>query len=195
MIKNLRILTIAVAAMIVIDTLLKPAILAWASIDRDSLLSAAGPRGTGIDFALIGWLILTMIVFSVWIYVAGRNLEAADLDLEYTAGSRIWWFAVPFANLVKPYQGMRELWNASHGAEHYDDTVPMVTLWWAAWLGGNLFTYFMSKVSGPEAGTGPLWIETVIDLAQAAVAIPMIVAIARAQRRTLSGDQLQDVFA
>ncbi len=195
MIKNLRILTIVVAAMVVIDALLKPIVLLWAGMDRDSPLSLAGPDGAGIDVALIGWIVLTMIVFSIWIVVAGKNLERAELDLEFTAASRVWWFAVPFACLIKPFQGMRELWNASHGADHYDENNGLVTVWWAIWLIGNLVSYFVNTVAGPEAGTGPLWIDGAVHIAQAAVAIPLIVGIARAQGRTLYGDNLEEVFA
>lgn len=195
MIKNLRILTVVVAAMVVIEALLKPLVLLWASVDRDSLLALAGADGSGIDYALIGFFILTVIVFSIWIYVAGKNLVAAELDLEFTPGSRIWWFAVPFANLVKPFQGMRELWNASHGAPHYDENNGLVTGWWAVWLGGNLVAYVIDKIAGPEAGTGPLWLDSGIGFLQAGFAIPLIFAIARAQGHTLHGGNLDEVFA
>jgi Domain of unknown function (DUF4328) len=195
MIKNLRILTVVVAAMVVIEALLKPTILIWASVDRDSLLALAGPHGTGIDVVLLGFFFLTVIMFAIWIYVAGKNLQAAELDLEYTPGSRIWWFAVPIANLFKPFLAMREMWNASHGAAHSDGNNGLVTGWWVVWIAGNLASYLISRLTGPEAGTNPLWIESAISIVQAGFAIPLILGIARAQGQDLHGGNLDDVFA
>lgn len=195
MIKNLRILTFVVAAMVVIEALLKPGLLLWLNVDHEGLLAFVGSDGSRIDSAMIGFFVLTAIVFSVWIYVAGKNLEATGLDLEFTPASRVWWFAVPVANLFKPFQGMRELRNASHGSPNYDENNGLVTGWWAVWLGGNFLTYVTDKMAGAEAGTGPLWIVSVLGIAQAGFAIPLIVAIARAQGQDLHGANLDEVFA
>ena len=197
MVKNLRILTAVVAMMVVIDALITPVVLAWASVDPEGLIAIAGPNGSAIDTVSIGFKVLTMIVFARWIYIAGENLVDAEFDLEFTPGSRIWWFAVPIACLFKPFQGMREMWNASHGAAHYDENNGLVTTWWCLWLVSNLGNYFINLLTRaePGSGLGLLWLMTVVDIALAVVAILMIRGIAQAQGRTLSGGQLEEVFA
>ena len=195
MVKNLRILTGVVAVMVVIDALITPLVLVWANLDPNGLIAIAGPNGSGIDAASLGFKLLTMIVFGRWIYVAGKNLQDAELDLEFTPGSRIWWFAVPVACLFKPFQGMREMWNASHGNAHYDENNGLVTTWWCLWLVGNLGSYIANLVSAGSPGLAPLWLMAGVDIALAAVAILMIRAIAQAQGRTLAGGHLEEVFA
>jgi hypothetical protein len=187
-------LTVVVAIMVVLDAAMIPAMLSWALVDPYAFSMFVRDQAR-LNLILYGVVAVTMILFSIWIYTAGRNLENADLDLEYTAGSRIWWFAVPFANLIKPFQAMRELWNASHGEEHYDENSAVVTLWWAAWLGAGFASYFLTSLATSGGGTGPLWVESGLLAVRAALAIAVIRGIAVAQGRTLTGDQLQEVFA
>ncbi len=119
------------------------------------------PVADQVDFAALVFRLLTFVAFGRWIYMAGRNLvEAGYQDLEFTPGSRIWWFAVPFANLVKPYQGMRELWNASHGEGDYTTGNGLVGAWWALWLLHGFIGGFLRLAGGPDAGTGPLWFQS-----------------------------------
>lgn len=194
MIKNLRILTVVVAFMVVIDALLIPALLVWRIVDIEGLARFASDKGR-IDIITYSVAILTIVLFSIWIYVAGKNLQDADLDLEFTPGSRIWWFAVPFANLVKPYQGMRELWNASHGVANYEENNTLVATWWAVWLGCGFMSYLLNAMASSDGSVGPLWVEGGLLLARGGIAIALIRGIAIAQGSTLSGERLQEVFA
>jgi hypothetical protein len=85
-------------------------------------------------------LILTMIVFAVWIVRAHRNLPGLGGErLDVTPGWALGWFFIPIAWLWKPYKAMRTLWQASHNAPRWDlEDVPFwVPLWWAVWLLSN----------------------------------------------------------
>lgn len=100
-------------------------------------------------------LLGSFIVVGMWIHRAHANLEAADLPaLEYTPGWSIGWFAVPIANFFKPFQAMRELWNASHGAlGDYSEAAPgLLWVWWLCWIlssvGGFGDTYTNFDVIG-----------------------------------------------
>ncbi|MCW3848445.1 DUF4328 domain-containing protein [Sphingomonas sp. LB-2] len=184
-----------VAVMVVIDALAIPAALVWREVDPDSFFLVALEDGSGIQGIAFLVKILTMIIFSVWIYRAGANLLAAGFeDLEFTPGARIWWFAVPIACLFKPFQGMRELWNASH-RQDYADNHSLITSWWLLWLATNFFGSFSSIGASPE---GPsleiLWIGSGLDAVAAVVAIVMIRGIASAQTQ-LTAEALDEVFA
>lgn len=194
--RNLRPLTAVVAAMVVIDAAITPLILGWAAVHLDSLQTAIGPIATEFDYSVMAFRILTMIVFSVWIYQAGTNLiEAGFDDLEFTPGSRIWWYAVPIATFFKPFQGMRELWNASHGITEYDRGSGLVSAWWALWIISNIGNWILLRFSGPEGASAEFsWIMAVVDIGLAAAAIAMIRAIAAAQAN-LSPEALEEVFA
>lgn len=193
--RDLRPLTHFVTAMVVIDALMTPLLLVSAALFPEGYTENVIPVAQQIDGAVLIFTLLTFVVFSRWIYVAGRNLvEAGYQDLEFTPGSRIWWFAVPIANFVKPYQGMRELWNASHGESAYTLGSGLVGLWWAIWLGRSLFGTVLSMAAGPDSGTGPLWLQSAADAALAVVAITMIRRIAEAQTK-LGTEELAEVFA
>ena len=195
-IRDLRGLTLAVCIMVVIDALSMPIILLTALLFPDAYIDNVVPIADQVDLATILFGLLTVIVFCRWIYVAGSNLVAAGYDdLEFTPAARIWWFAVPIACLFKPFQGMRELWNASHGERHYAEGSPLVATWWALWLISSL----VNSVTGyaarsPDSGTAPYWIQSVFAIALGVVAILMIRRIAEAQMQ-LSGPQLAEVFA
>lgn len=187
---NLKPLTWIVTIMVALQTV--PSVLVAGSVILypDFFRTYIAPIATEFDLYAIALKVLTMIVFSIWIYQAGRNLVRAGYeDLEFSPASRIWWFAVPIATLFKPYQGMRELWNASHGELEYTITVPLVATWWALWLLDNLLNRFFSGVS---ANILPLVAGA--DVGLAIVAALMLHSIAEAQRR-LSPSLVAEVFA
>lgn len=86
-------------------------------------------------------LALSIVLVGMWIHRAHANLHAAGLaSLRYSPGWSVGWFFVPVLNLFKPYDAMRELWNASHGAaERFDSPAPaQLPIWWGLWIGGNI---------------------------------------------------------
>jgi hypothetical protein len=195
-IRDLRPLMAVVAAMVVIDALWNPVVLLWAFLLPGSFQALIVPIATEVDLSSSVFKIVTMIVFAFWIYRAGRNLIAANIDdLEFTPASRIWWFAVPVASLFKPFQGMRELWNASRGVMPYDTSDGLVATWWALWLVSNVSALILNAATR-EGGDNTiiLGVGSAIDIAQAVVAIILIRGITQGQRG-LDGSNLEEVFA
>ena len=133
----------------------------------------------------------SVVVVSLWIYRAHANLYAAGFDgLEYTPGWSVGWFFVPVANLFKPFQAMRELWNASHQQEDAFPSEPdrRLKLWWGMWIAGNALGNLSGK-SFLQSGETGLSAGLVVDLAAFAIMIvaawlllQIIEAITRAQR-------------
>jgi Domain of unknown function (DUF4328) len=89
----------------------------------------------------------TVVLFSMWIHRAYRNLPALGASrLEYTPGWAVGWFFVPFANLFYPYRVVKEIWIKSD--PEVDDTEaslwqsasapPLLAWWWAAWIISNI---------------------------------------------------------
>jgi hypothetical protein len=194
-IRDLRPLTLVVSAMVVIDALMVPAILGWGALFPESFAAHVAPVADAIDGMTILLKFATYFAFGVWIYRAGNNLLAAGFaDLAFTPASRIWWFAVPFANLVKPYQGMLELWNASHGESDYTIGHALVGVWWALWLANGMLALIVLRGAGPDSGTGPLWLQSAGDVAVAIVGLALIRRIAQAQTNLASGE-LIEVFS
>jgi hypothetical protein len=85
--------------------------------------------------------IASVVVISMWIHRAHRNLhEAGYPGLSYTPGWAVGWFFIPIANLFKPFQAMRSLWSESHGiGDSYAAPAPgMLSAWWGCWIAGNI---------------------------------------------------------
>lgn len=194
--RNLRTLTLVVTVMVMADALWTPVILLWATLLPAAFQTVIAPITSTVDTAALCFKIATMIVFARWIYVAGSNLVDADvMDLEFTPASRIWWFFVPIASLFKPFQGMRELWNASHGIYPSDASNSLVATWWGLWLLAYMFDYVTGVIVGPSGNNPAIaWASGGVDIAAAIAAIMMIRAIARSQEH-LGGATLSEVFA
>lgn len=93
------------------------------------------------------------ILFLFWLYRIHSNLIFLDnQQLEFTPGWAVGWFFIPIANLVKPYQVVREAWRASDPKTVGRDVVEwsalssavLVGWWWAFRLaiafGGSMVT-------------------------------------------------------
>jgi hypothetical protein len=95
----------------------------------------------------IGALLLTIVFLLIWEHRAYSNLSPLKAtNLEHSPGWAVGWWFIPFANLLKPFQVMKEIWRESDPA--YDEQLgflPSATsapaifgLWWATWILGNI---------------------------------------------------------
>ena len=90
--------------------------------------------------------ILTIIFFLIWLHRAYKNLPALGAkNLEFSPGWAVGWWFIPFANLVKPYQIMSELWNASDSdfdpelfLSNSIGTPSIISWWWGLFIIGNI---------------------------------------------------------
>jgi len=144
---------------------------------------------------------VSYIAVGMWIYRAHANLtDAGFTGLEFSPGWSVGWFFIPFANLVKPFQAMRELWNASHGEEggYSAPASRELVLWWSCWISGSILDGVSSQLTryGTEPSSalgGILGALAAIALAAAAFfLIPIIKQVTEAQR---SGLTAANVFA
>ncbi len=95
-------------------------------------------------------LIASVVAIAMWIYRAHKNLAIVGVEgREFTPGWAVGWFFVPFANLIKPYQAMRELWNASHGYDDgYNSEAPSeVKIWWILYLAGSIINNIGNRIA------------------------------------------------
>lgn len=139
--------------------------------------------------------LVTIVVFSMWIYRAAANVVAADVaGFNFTPGWAVGWYFVPFANLVQPFVAMRQIWNASHAdGKEIDCGNPVLTLWWTTWLvsnvSANISMQMALRATTPETYQLSLQIgvaSTIINLALLVVGLQLVERITAAQRERLS---------
>ena len=138
--------------------------------------------------------IASVVFISMWIYRAHANLFVAGIDgLEYTPGWSVGWFFIPFANLVKPYQAMRELWNASHdSSDSFMQSAPgELSAWWGCFIVGNILgnISFRLQLSG-DTGAYAVSIllgamSSAVTLASAFFLLRIVEAVTAAQHSQL----------
>jgi hypothetical protein len=88
------------------------------------------------------WIALA-VTFLMWVHQTHRNLPALRATgLKFTPGWAVGWYFMPLANLFRPYEVMREIYNASAPADAPDGgdawrayRAPIVVkLWWVSLL-------------------------------------------------------------
>lgn len=100
--------------------------------------------------------VMTAILFLIWIRRAYINLKSLGIEnLEYSPKWTIWGFFIPFINIVRPYQIMKEIWLSSTPKDeeegvlfkNYSPSTILLLAWWITWLVSNGMANVYSKLS------------------------------------------------
>ncbi len=73
----------------------------------------------------------------LWIHRANSNARALGAtNMKFTPGWAVGWYFVPVAWFWKPYQAMREIWQASADPANWERqwAPPLLGWWWALWI-------------------------------------------------------------
>ena len=104
--------------------------------------------------------IATIVVFLIWLNRSYKNLLALRPSfLRFSSGWAVGWWFIPFANLVRPFQVVREVWWESDPeipqdqmflTESLHSAPTFMALWWGFWLAANIVTNGVDKLFDPE---------------------------------------------
>ena len=104
--------------------------------------------------------LFTIVMFQIWLYRANTNLTPLRASTrEYSAGWAIGWWFIPFANLVKPFQVVREVWCESDPnvadeplflSASLRSAPGFMAAWWAFWILSNIASNINSRVFDPD---------------------------------------------
>ena len=126
-------------------------------------------------FALLQLLVLIACVSVVgrWIYRASVNAHAITDEMTISPGWAVGWYFIPFANLFKPFQAMREIWHASHETfGGYEERTPQILgWWWGLWLVNGVIGNISARLSW--SGVAPASTVDALNMASAALNIPL----------------------
>lgn len=190
-----RLATISLYAYMVLDILL--AVVRWLYPLSEGPMDGTAPA----DLATIPWLVsfLACLVFvGRWIYVSSANAHVFSDAMAITPGWAVGWLFVPLANLVMPYQAMRETWRESHEAAGSLDEMdrPVVGWWWGLWLAtnflGNLSVMFGGGTAEPLEGA--VYVDLLASLLNVALCLVLVYMIKRLSRTQIMASE-GSVFA
>ena len=178
-----RAATIALYSHMILDVVLAVMNLLYPIADQP--LDSIGPA----DYVAIPWLLaLIACLFLVgrWIYLTNANAHVFSDAMAISPGWAVGWFFVPIANLVKPYQAMKETWVESHEAAGCLDEMytPLVGWWWGLWLAtnflGNLGVMFGGGTA--EALEAAAYVDLIASASNIALCLVLIRLIKRLSR-------------
>jgi hypothetical protein len=137
--------------------------MAWVAVGVDLaemrlLLRATGGSRLALEAreaqfttnAILLWIqvmlfVATAVAFLAWLFQARVNLRAFGVRRpKYSRGWVVWSFLVPLVNFFRPYQVIREIWQASDARSHDAfnwRSLPVSKLlpaWWALFVGWGL---------------------------------------------------------
>lgn len=95
-------------------------------------------------------LVLTFVFVGRWIYHSAKNVRLfGAVGLSIRPGWAVGWYFIPIANLWKPYQAMKEIWQASVSPENWADQYRpgLMPAWWTLWLISNVADRFAYRLS------------------------------------------------
>jgi len=120
----------------------------------DPLASPHVTLAAGVVGLAIVVLGLACAVFSgMWLARANANLREAGIEMAFSPTGTWGWYFVPVANLFKPYQAMKEIWNESHrvGDSFAGQEDQLLRWWWGLWIVGGMLSNFSGRI---EYGSG-----------------------------------------
>ena len=148
--KGLLVATLVLSVVGIVSGLLQIELLSRATSGGISDAEAAANDSRQQVIGVLQFLLVlgTAVAFLTWLHRMHKNLPAlGGRELKYTPGWAVGGFFVPFLNLVRPLQVMREVWHGSDpaGLERDDasggpatrnqlGTPPLVGWWWALFL-------------------------------------------------------------
>lgn len=143
-------------------------------------------------FAVSGFLSLK------WVYRAQRNAHALATGLSNTPPWAVGWFFIPFANLFKPYQALKEAWQVSVSPHAWRTQGGGPTgWWWGLWLTTNIVSNVGFRLSLMRDGDMQQF-ASILTLVATALEAPLAFVFAHLVSR-LSAQQAQayegDTFA
>ena len=143
---------------------------------------------TGLLALVAFWV--SGILILVWIHRSNRNAQGFADGLNVSPGWNVGWFFVPFANLIKPFQGVRETWQASQGEPSWQDVpVPaFMRWWWACWLINNFVDNAAFRLSLRTETVAQQTNVAILNIAAAFISVPLALLLIRLVRE-LTGAQ------
>lgn len=152
--KTLSYLAIGCFSILIICFALYLIISVVSSITTLPMLTLNTGETVALDLVLIGLIslveilvrLLTVVFFLIWLFKAFKNLSALESNsLEFTPGWAVGWWFIPFANLVKPYQIVSELWRESDTdfdpntfLSNQIGSPAIIGWWWGLFIAGNI---------------------------------------------------------
>lgn len=146
-------------------------------------------------------LAICYITCGRWIYRAAfnANVLVPNQPDRITPGWSVGWYFIPFANLFKPFQAMRQIWNSSFSPGN-DINAPAesaLSWWWGGWIISNIIgqaSYRMADANSIDSLKTSTYADFV-NFPISMVAIYFFMRIIQAVTAAQTRDDIHETFA
>lgn len=138
----------------------------------------------------LGAFFLSAVCFACWMVRASVNAHTVSDAMTISPRWSIGFFFVPIANFWKPFQALRETWQASL-APDAPDSVPVpaaMRVWWGLWLLNNVLGNISFRLVGNATTAREVIAGGWLEIVSFAIDVPMAVLLILLIRR-LSANQ------
>jgi hypothetical protein len=124
----------------------------------------------------IAAFVVTGIGFLKWIYRANTNSRGFGArNMQYTPGWSVGYYFIPFLNLYRPYQAMKEVWKISKDPADWQNqpSSPLLVWWWALWIISGVLGQISFRMSIAADAVSSLKAATVMSIVSHIAVIPL----------------------
>ncbi len=157
----------------------------------DAEAEANDSRQSLIGLGYLGVFIVTGITFLMWVYRANLNCRGFGArGMKFTPGWSVGYYFVPFINLVRPYQSMKEIWQVSHNPNDWEfqPVSALLGWWWALWIISGILGQTVLRMSMGADTVEKLQTSTGIAIFSSVIGIPLCLLVIRIVK-TISSKQ------
>jgi hypothetical protein len=170
-----------------------------AQLSGEGVMDEAGPAVLAqgcVALLHVALYVVSGVVFLVWLHRASGNLRALGAEGQrYSPGWAVGAWFVPLANLVWPYEAVREIFAVSVGMERR--RIAIVGWWWATYLLANVTATVGARIAwrteDPVWLLAGEWISCVSDAVQI-VELVLVMRIVQAVTRG-QGERMAEIAA
>jgi hypothetical protein len=146
-----------------------------------------------VAMLFLGALVAAAVFFGIWVHRAAKNLRGLGRHgMQFTPGWCVGWFYVPFANLVRPFRAVSEVWRAStsdpesdgNGWSMMGTSTALLGLWWGTWIGGNLVSNISGRIDDPSTSGAIGMVGSVLLIVAAVCCILLMRGVSARQAAT-----------
>lgn len=127
-----------------------------------------------VGFLALGLLVsivLSIVFFCMWTHrVVANSYAFGGRFNEITPGWAVGWYFIPFANLVKPYQALKQAWQTTHDETDAPGVLPA---WWGLWIASNIIGNISFRLTMNDMAEEAM----IADLITFAIDLPLMVCV------------------
>ena len=129
-----------------------------------------------IAFSYLAVFIISGILILRWIYQSNQNArQLGAKDMAFSPGWSIGFYFIPIVSLWKPYQAMKEIWQASQTPTNWpiEKVSSVLGIWWFFWIANSIVGQAVFRMSRRAEEISEIMNVNLVSQASEVISIPL----------------------